>query len=85
MSLSVKYSGSTELKLREVLWEMMSEALSTEPEDAASARVADLVGEVVQLVALCKEYHKGGMKKRYDMHIYASEKGVEWQYFSVDL
>ncbi|MDE1762499.1 MAG: hypothetical protein KGH59_04310 [Candidatus Micrarchaeota archaeon] len=84
MSLSVKYSTKTEMKLREVVWEMMSEALSVEPADRSPTKVAEMVGEIVQLVALCKEYLAAGRKKRYDVHVYVGSSGVEWQYFQVE-
>ncbi|MDE1827679.1 MAG: hypothetical protein KGH65_00760 [Candidatus Micrarchaeota archaeon] len=89
MSLSIKYSGSTERKLKGVLKQMVSEAVCIEPRDReaeshATDRVANLVGEVVQLIALCRESESSGKPKRYDVHVYASGKGVEWQYFQVD-
>ncbi|MDE1869624.1 MAG: hypothetical protein KGH71_01395 [Candidatus Micrarchaeota archaeon] len=84
MSLSVTYSAKTEEKLQKVLWEMLAEALSVEPADNASKKVADMVAEVVQLVALCKEYRNTGKYKRYDVHLYVSARGVEWQYFQVE-
>lgn len=92
MSLSVKYSSSAERKLRVVLEQMMSEAICVGPRDEeaveadfhTSGKVANLVGEVVQLVALCRDFEASGKPKRYEVHVYASSKGVEWQYFQVD-
>ena len=91
MSLSVKYSSSAEMKLRGVLEQMMSEAICIGPKDEesketdlyTSSKVANLVGEVVQLVALCRDFEASGKPKRYEVHVYANSNGVEWQYFQV--
>ena len=65
---------------------MMAEALSVEPGDNASGKVANMVGEVIQLVALCKEYRAAaGKLKRYDLHMYINDHGVQWQYFQVEI
>ncbi|MGI0141932.1 MAG: hypothetical protein ACREBF_04785 [Candidatus Micrarchaeales archaeon] len=84
MSLSVKYSRNTEKKLQAVLRKMMSEALLSEPKEHATGRVADMVGEVVQLLALCHDMRSAGKQGRYDMHVYINSDKVEWQYFQVD-
>ncbi|MDE1825680.1 MAG: hypothetical protein KGH61_03800 [Candidatus Micrarchaeota archaeon] len=92
MSLSVKYSSSAERKLRDVLEQMMSEAICIGPKDeeskqadfCTSSKVANLVGEVVQLVALCRGVEASGKPKSYEMHVYANSEGVEWQYFQMN-
>jgi len=83
MSLSIQYGRKTEAKLKEVLEEMLAEAFSEGSQDDATGRVAALVGEILQLVAMCRQYRALGKHKQYEMHVYASSKGVEWQYFQV--
>lgn len=83
MSLSIQYGRKTEAKLKEVLEEMLAEAFSNGADEDATGNVANLVGEVLQLVAMCRQYSALGKHKQYEIHVYASSKGVQWQYFQV--
>ncbi|HVA82683.1 MAG TPA: hypothetical protein VNF06_00795 [Candidatus Aquilonibacter sp.] len=95
MSLSIQYSKETEKELRGVLEEMLAEAFLMEPvegesEDNASndlhaaGKAANLIGEVMQLVTLCRAFQVMGQEKRYELHVHVTQNGPQWQYFQLE-
>ena len=79
MSLSEAYSKENQVKLLDSLWKMLSESLSIESSENTASTVAEMCGEVVELIALSERYMQTGVRKKYEMRVYVSNKGVVWQ------
>jgi hypothetical protein len=79
MNLSIEYSRQLRARLMSTLESMLVEALSEHERDESLDSVAELIGEVVELIAICKRYAIADRERRYEMEIYISGEGVEWQ------